>query len=99
MSFRVSVASLRLSLSHLNSGRTVLGAYLVNMIPEKIGRVLIDGVASARQWANEFPPEWLHDWVVDTESTFQWFLRDCSKVRPLHLSLRSPLAADQRNTY
>ncbi|KAL8283847.1 hypothetical protein RQP46_005279 [Phenoliferia psychrophenolica] len=30
---------------------TILGAYLVNMIPDKINRVLIDGVASSPQFA------------------------------------------------
>lgn len=50
------------------------------MIPDKIGRVIIDGVASAPLWANEHPQEWLHQWIQDTEDTFQWFLRDCSEV-------------------
>ncbi|KAK4698292.1 hypothetical protein P7C70_g7988, partial [Phenoliferia sp. Uapishka_3] len=60
---------------------TILGAYLVNMIPEKVGRVLIDGVASAPQWANEPTYKWLADWLAYTEKTFDWFLEDCSKAR------------------
>lgn len=67
---------------------TILGAYLVNMLPpEKVGRVLIDGVASAPQWANRHTTEWLHDWMVDTEKAFAWFLSDCSKAGPRRCAL------------
>lgn len=51
------------------------------MIPDKIGRVIIDGVASAPDWANQHSTEWLPKWLKYTEETFQWFLRDCVKVR------------------
>ncbi|KAI5479164.1 alpha/beta-hydrolase [Pseudohyphozyma bogoriensis] len=61
---------------------TILGAYLVNMLPEKIGKVLIDGVASSPGWANLHTTEWLHDWMIDTEKTYRWFLSDCSKAGP-----------------
>ncbi|KAK4056851.1 hypothetical protein OIO90_002101 [Microbotryomycetes sp. JL221] len=60
---------------------TILGAYLVNMLPShKLGRVVIDGVASAIQWANEYTYEWLPDWLVSTEQAFDWFARDCVKA-------------------
>ncbi|KAM0746142.1 hypothetical protein T439DRAFT_350818 [Meredithblackwellia eburnea MCA 4105] len=61
---------------------TILGAYLVNMFPSKMGRVLVDGVASSPQWANQHTYTWLKDWLVNTEDAFQWFLRDCSKAGP-----------------
>ncbi|KAK4047005.1 hypothetical protein OIV83_005691 [Microbotryomycetes sp. JL201] len=62
---------------------TILGAYLVNMLPaEKLGRIIIDGVASARQWANDPTYEWLPDWLVNTEDAFDWYARDCVKAGP-----------------
>ncbi|ORY92735.1 TAP-like protein-domain-containing protein [Leucosporidium creatinivorum] len=80
---------------------TILGAYLVNMLPEKIGRVIIDGVASAPLWANSHPHEWLHQWIENTEDTFQWFLRDCSEAGPkgcplAHSLNEDPLAIQDR---
>lgn len=62
---------------------TILGAYLVNMLPAKrIGRVIIDGVASAPQWANAQTQTWLKDWMVDTDKAFDWFMNDCSRFGP-----------------
>lgn len=52
------------------------------------------------RWANKFSVDWLHDWIVDTETTFKWFLRDCSEVcttvdnsPPAHCS--TPFLTDQ----
>jgi len=70
---------------------TVLGAYLVNMIPEKIGRVYIDGVASAPQWANRHTYEWLPEWMKYTETTYQWFLKSCFSVRNRVCPLKNPI--------
>ncbi|KAM0787663.1 hypothetical protein ACM66B_003726 [Microbotryomycetes sp. NB124-2] len=62
---------------------TILGAYLVNMLPAaKLGKIVIDGVASARQWANDHTYEWLPDWLVYTEDAFDWYARDCVKAGP-----------------
>lgn len=82
---RVRRSPADLALCTASSYGTILGAYLVNMIPDKIGRVIVDGVASAPRWANQHPHDWLHSWIVDTEKTFQWFLRDCSEVSNAHL--------------
>lgn len=58
---------------------TILGAYLVNVLdPTKIGRVVIDGVASSPEWANEPADLMLYNWLNSTESTYNWFLRDCA---------------------
>lgn len=56
---------------------TVLGAYLVNMLPDRAGRVIIDGVADPTSWANGATNTWMKDWLVDTEKTYQRLLEDC----------------------
>ncbi|KAL7411374.1 TAP-like protein-domain-containing protein [Mrakia frigida] len=61
---------------------TIVGAYLVNMLPKKAGRVLIDGVASSPQWANVRADLMIYDWLDSTENTFAWFLRDCAAAGP-----------------
>ena len=62
---------------------TILGAYLVNMLPaSRLGRIAIDGVASAPKWSNEPTHTWLESWLVDTDKAFQWFLHDCSRAGP-----------------
>ncbi|KDN47539.1 alpha/beta-hydrolase [Tilletiaria anomala UBC 951] len=63
---------------------TILGAYLVNMLPtHRLGKVVIDGVASAPSWANDQSHTWLSNWMVDTDKAFNWFTNDCSRVGPL----------------
>ncbi|KLO10605.1 alpha/beta-hydrolase [Schizopora paradoxa] len=61
---------------------TLLGAYLVNMIPSRVGRVVIDGVANPVVWSNEETYFWPRDFLSSTEDTFQWFLRTCSQAGP-----------------
>ncbi|KLO10606.1 hypothetical protein SCHPADRAFT_999478 [Schizopora paradoxa] len=61
---------------------TILGAYLVNMFPSRVGRVVIDGVANPVLWSNEETYFWPRDFLSSTEDTFQWFLRACSEAGP-----------------
>ncbi|KAL9935565.1 hypothetical protein V8E36_005913 [Tilletia maclaganii] len=63
---------------------TILGAYLVNMLDaSSLGKVIIDGVASAPGWASMPPERWLPSgWMVDTEKAYEWLLRECSEVGP-----------------
>lgn len=67
---------------------SVIGAYLVNMLPShRIGKVLIDGIVSAPSWANK--PLYLqsYNWMENTNATYHWFLNSCSKVSSVSLSL------------
>ncbi|KAI0708631.1 TAP-like protein-domain-containing protein [Earliella scabrosa] len=61
---------------------TVIGQYLVNMFPERVGRVAIDGVVDADAWANVPPYKWYRTWLSSTENTYQSFFQDCAKVGP-----------------
>ncbi|EJD54339.1 hypothetical protein AURDEDRAFT_156120 [Auricularia subglabra TFB-10046 SS5] len=59
---------------------TILGAYLVNMLPDRAGRVIIDGVADPVSWANAATNTWMKDWLVDTEKAYQRLLEECVKA-------------------
>jgi len=61
---------------------TILGSYLVNMVPDRIGKAVIDGVANPVLWADKPSHFWHRDWISSIEDTFQWFLRSCSEAGP-----------------
>ncbi|KEP51999.1 putative hydrolase [Rhizoctonia solani 123E] len=61
---------------------TVIGIYFVNMFPERVGRVVLDGVVDPVYWAN-LPPHKL--WGVGLESTdeaFNGFVTACAAAGP-----------------
>ncbi|PIL24469.1 hypothetical protein GSI_14223 [Ganoderma sinense ZZ0214-1] len=59
---------------------TVLGQYLVNMFPNRVGRVVFDGVADAEAWANDSPYSEVQTWLNSTELTYRMFFDDCVKA-------------------
>ncbi|KAF8517932.1 hypothetical protein BU17DRAFT_76229 [Hysterangium stoloniferum] len=61
---------------------TVIGAYLINMFPDRIGRVVLDGIVDAASWSNVPAYKWYRHWMAYTEDTYQSFLSDCSKAGP-----------------
>ncbi|KAI0752659.1 TAP-like protein-domain-containing protein [Daedaleopsis nitida] len=61
---------------------TVIGQYLVNMLPDRVGRVVIDGVVDANAWANVPPYKWYRTWLDATDSVYQLFFDDCAKAGP-----------------
>ncbi|KZS87452.1 alpha/beta-hydrolase [Sistotremastrum niveocremeum HHB9708] len=66
---------------------SILGAYLVNMFPDRIGRVAIDGIANPVSWAGDPSYLWARDWLSSTEDTYQWFLSACAKAGPAGCAL------------
>ncbi|KAJ3872945.1 hypothetical protein F5051DRAFT_420415 [Lentinula edodes] len=61
---------------------SILGAYLVNMLPHRIGHAVIDGIVNPVSWSNEPSHKWPINWISDAEKTYQIFLQDCSKAGP-----------------
>nr|VWO95568.1 N/A [Ganoderma boninense] len=59
---------------------TIMGQYLVNMFPDRVGRVVIDGVADAEAWANDPPYIEVQTWLNSTEVTYRTFFEDCVEV-------------------
>ncbi|KDN48830.1 hypothetical protein RSAG8_02817, partial [Rhizoctonia solani AG-8 WAC10335] len=61
---------------------TVVGIYFVNMFPERVGRVVLDGVVDPERWANN--PSY-QKWAVkpgSTGETFHGFLTACAAAGP-----------------
>ncbi|CAE6474631.1 unnamed protein product [Rhizoctonia solani] len=61
---------------------TVIGIYFVNMFPERVGRVVLDGVVDPERWAN-YPS--YQKWAVKPESTdeaFNGFVTACAAAGP-----------------
>ncbi|KEP46989.1 putative hydrolase [Rhizoctonia solani 123E] len=61
---------------------TVIGIYFVNMFPERVGRVVLDGVVDPERWANK--PSY-QKWDVKPESTdeaFTGFVTACAAAGP-----------------
>ncbi|KAF8498909.1 hypothetical protein BU17DRAFT_102873 [Hysterangium stoloniferum] len=61
---------------------TILAAYLINMFPNRIGRVVIDGVADTVDWTSLPAYKWYRSWLKYTEPTYDLFMSDCSKAGP-----------------
>ncbi|KAM5545960.1 hypothetical protein V8D89_000086 [Ganoderma adspersum] len=70
---------------------TVMGQYLVNVFPNRVGRVVIDGVVDADAWANKPPYQQLHSWLNSTDAAYKIFFQECSKAGPS----QCPLAKKQ----
>ncbi|CAE6461451.1 unnamed protein product [Rhizoctonia solani] len=61
---------------------TVIGIYFVNMFPDRVGRVVLDGVVDPERWANN--PSY-QKWAVKPESTdeaFTGFVTACAAAGP-----------------
>ncbi|CAE6506642.1 unnamed protein product [Rhizoctonia solani] len=61
---------------------TVVGMYFVNMFPNRVGHVVLDGVVDPRSWANDPAHEWLGNALESTEATFNGFAEACAKAGP-----------------
>ncbi|KIY73344.1 alpha/beta-hydrolase [Cylindrobasidium torrendii FP15055 ss-10] len=66
---------------------SILGSYLVNMFPERIGYAVIDGVVEPSAWADKPNYKWPHDWLEDAEAAYRTFLQDCAKAGPARCAL------------
>ncbi|KAI0658733.1 TAP-like protein-domain-containing protein [Cubamyces menziesii] len=66
---------------------TVIGQYLVNMFPDRVGRVVIDGVVDAIAWATLPSYKWERYWQTSTDVAYEMFLDDCAKVGPSQCAL------------
>jgi len=68
---------------------SVMGQYLVNMFPDRIGRVMIDGIVDAAAWSglpihlNQGP------FLASVSLAYQMFLEGCSKAGPDGCALAS----------
>ncbi|KAJ7723249.1 hypothetical protein B0H16DRAFT_1385505 [Mycena metata] len=61
---------------------SILGAYLVNMLPDRVGFVVIDGIADPVNWSTEPSHKWPINWLASTEKTYRFYLETCSSAGP-----------------
>ncbi|PFH49122.1 hypothetical protein AMATHDRAFT_76363 [Amanita thiersii Skay4041] len=75
---------------------TILGATFAAMFPDKVGRLVIDGVADSE---NYFATLWSNN-LIDTDKTMQWFFDSCYEAGPSNCPFyaSSPEAISQRLT-
>ncbi|KAJ7101484.1 hypothetical protein B0H15DRAFT_816241 [Mycena belliarum] len=61
---------------------SILGAYLVNMMPHRAGFVVIDGIADPVNWSTEPSHKWPINWLASTEKTYRFYLETCAQAGP-----------------
>ncbi|KAG9118282.1 hypothetical protein FRC07_007277 [Ceratobasidium sp. 392] len=61
---------------------TSIGLYLINMFPERVGRVVIDGVIDPVYWANLPAHKFWAVSVESTDDTFTGFVQACAAAGP-----------------
>ncbi|KAF8582474.1 alpha/beta-hydrolase [Ramaria rubella] len=66
---------------------TVIGNYFVNMFPERVGRVIIDGVVDTVVWATKPSYELGPVSLSAVESVFQGFAEKCSEAGPQNCAI------------
>jgi pimeloyl-ACP methyl ester carboxylesterase len=61
---------------------SILGMYLVNMLPDRVGYATVDGIADPVSWSNEPSHKWHKGWISSAEATYKVFLEDCTRAGP-----------------
>ncbi|KAF7317226.1 hypothetical protein HMN09_00457700 [Mycena chlorophos] len=74
---------------------SILGAYLVNMLPSRVGYVVIDGIVDPINWSTEPSHKWSMNWLASTEKTYKYYLQTCSTAGPE----RCPIAKRKNEPY
>jgi pimeloyl-ACP methyl ester carboxylesterase len=59
---------------------TFMGEYLISMFPDRVGRVIIDGVGDPRRWANTPNYQLSSGWFGNAEDTLKGFFDACAEV-------------------
>lgn len=59
---------------------SILGATLFNMMPDRIGRGMIEAIVHPADWVDKYSHEWMDTWIKDADEAYRWFLNSCAKV-------------------
>ncbi|EHK97299.1 putative hydrolase [Glarea lozoyensis 74030] len=70
---------------------TTLGQTYAQMFPERVARLVIDGVSNLDEWYNSFVFE---EWLEDTDKVFYGFIEECYKA-----GKRCPLNSVKKNGF
>ncbi|KDN44350.1 hypothetical protein RSAG8_05614, partial [Rhizoctonia solani AG-8 WAC10335] len=72
---------------------TIVGIYFVNMFPDRVGRVVIDGVVDPKYWANRPAHEHMEVSFESSDKAFDGFAAACAKAGPSRCAI-----AEQNST-
>ncbi|EJT96858.1 hypothetical protein DACRYDRAFT_112199 [Dacryopinax primogenitus] len=61
---------------------SIIGQYLVNMFPERVGKVMVEGIVDVVAWANQPMYKSYRQWLSSTEDAYTWFTTECAKAGP-----------------
>ncbi|KAF8594742.1 hypothetical protein BDV93DRAFT_529113 [Ceratobasidium sp. AG-I] len=59
---------------------SILGATLFNMIPDRIGKGMIEAVANPAVWVDWHSYQWMDNFIQDADEAYHWFLNSCAKA-------------------
>ncbi|KAF7331462.1 hypothetical protein MKEN_00024900 [Mycena kentingensis (nom. inval.)] len=74
---------------------SIMGEYLVNMLPDRVGHVVIDGIMDPVNWSSEPSYKYTVNWLSSIEKTYKFYLQQCSQAGPS----RCPLAKYTNEPY
>ncbi|CAE6402210.1 unnamed protein product [Rhizoctonia solani] len=61
---------------------TIIGNYFVNMFPDRVGRVIIDGIINPWDWATKEPLKIVYDSTNFSDASFNAFASSCAAADP-----------------
>ncbi|KAL7284631.1 hypothetical protein ACG7TL_001927 [Trametes sanguinea] len=66
---------------------SAIGQYLVNMLPDRVGHVVIDGILDAVAWSSVPSYKWERHWQIYTDDVYKLFMSECAKAGPSQCAL------------
>ncbi|RDX55206.1 alpha/beta-hydrolase [Lentinus brumalis] len=64
------------------SGGTIIGSYFVNMFPERVGKVVIDGVVNPVTWATQKPSILWSQQLLSSDTVYKGLITGCALTGP-----------------
>ncbi|KAI0743130.1 alpha/beta-hydrolase [Daedaleopsis nitida] len=66
---------------------TMLGAWFVNMFPDRVGKFILDGVVDVVSFGTEDLAIWFSTWLIDTDRVYEGFITGCALAGPEHCAI------------
>ncbi|CDO72134.1 hypothetical protein BN946_scf184962.g77 [Trametes cinnabarina] len=66
---------------------TVLGQLLINMFPDRVGRVVLDGIVDAVEWTSLPAYKWERHLQQSAETAYEMFMTACAEAGPSRCAL------------
>ncbi|KAL1948533.1 hypothetical protein VTO73DRAFT_12608 [Trametes versicolor] len=66
---------------------SAIGQYMVNMLPDRVGHIVIDGVLDAVSWTSVPSYKWERTFLVNTDDVYKLFISECAQAGPSQCAL------------